>query len=107
MAYDPNVAINPDDVPKGGAWKDIGDDETVKGARKRDRDVPARLIVAVIALVLAIFFVFQNTKKVETKFLFFDGTQPLWFLILTSVLLGVLLGQAVGILRRRSKKDDD
>jgi uncharacterized integral membrane protein len=107
VTYDPGVAINPDDQPSGGSWKDIGDSETVSSARKKDRDVPARLVVAVIALVLAAVFVFQNTDRVETKFLFFDGTQPLWFLILVSVLLGVLLGQAVGVLRRRKKKDDD
>jgi uncharacterized integral membrane protein len=101
VSYDPNVAINPD-------HPDLGDDSsTVTGARKKERDVPARLIVGVIALALAVVFVVQNRDEVETNFLFLHGSQPLWFLIIINLLLGALLGQAIGMLRRRSKKDDD
>lgn len=101
------MAINPDDPSAGGNWKDLDDSATVSGAKKKDRDVPVRIVVAVIALALAIVFVVQNRDEVETNFLFVHGTQPLWFLILINLLLGALLGQAIGMLRRRSKKDDD
>ena len=98
--------MNPDDKPSGGGWSDVGDDATVTGARKRDRDVTPRMIVAVLALLAAGTFVFQNGNRVETTFLFFEGRQPLWLVIVLSVLLGALLGQGLGLLRRRRKDDD-
>lgn len=100
------MAITPDD-PSGGNWKNLDDNATVSSAKERGREFPVRIIVAGIALVLAIIFVVQNRDEVETNFLFVHGTQPLWFLILINLLLGALLGQAIGMLRRRSKKDDD
>ncbi|HEY8546820.1 MAG TPA: LapA family protein [Acidimicrobiales bacterium] len=101
------MAINPDDQPSGGGWRGIGDDETVTGARKRDRDVTPRMVVALVALVAAALFVFQNGNRVKTTFLVFEGRQPLWLVIVVSVVLGMLLGQALGLLRRRRKNDDD
>jgi len=101
------MAMNPDDQPSGGNWRGIGDDDTVTGATKRDRDVTPRMIVAVVALLAAASFVLQNGNRVKTTFLFFEGRQPLWLVILLSMLLGVLLGQAFGLLRRRRKGDDD
>lgn len=100
------MAINPDDQPSGGNWRKIGDDETVTGARQRDRDVTPRVIIAAIALLAAAAFVLQNGNRVKTTFLFFEGRQPLWLVIVLSILLGVLLGQAFGLLRRRRKDDD-
>lgn len=101
------MAINPDDPSAGGAWKGLDDSATVSSGKEKGRDIPVRLIVGLIALVLAVIFVVQNRDEVETNFLFVHGTQPLWFLILINLLLGALLGQAIGVLRRRKKKDDD
>ena len=100
------MAMNPDDQSSGSSWRNLGDDETVTGAQKRDRDVTPRVIVAVLALLAAAAFVLQNGNRVETTFLFFEGRQPLWLVIVLSILLGALLGQAVGLLRRRRKDDD-
>lgn len=101
------MAINPDDQPSGGGRNDIGDGETVTGARKRDRDVTPRAIVAAVALLAAGAFVLQNNNRVQTSFLLFEGRQPLWLVIVVSLLLGALLGQAIGLLRRRRRHDDD
>lgn len=101
------MATNPGDQPSGGNWRDIGDDDPVTGARKRDRDVTPRMIVAVVALLAAATFVLQNGNRVKTTFLFFDGRWPLWLVIVLSIGLGVLLGQAFGLLRRRRRHDDD
>jgi uncharacterized integral membrane protein len=99
------MAIDPDDQPSGGGWRATGDDDTVTGARGRDRDVTPRVIVAALALLAAGAFVLQNGNRVKTTFLFFEGRQPLWLVIVLSILLGILLGQAFGLLRRRRKSD--
>jgi uncharacterized integral membrane protein len=101
------MAMNPGDQPSGSSWRNVGDDDTVTGARKRDRDVTPRVIVAALALLAAATFVLQNGNRVKTTFLFFDGRWPLWLVIVLSMLLGVLLGQAFGLLRRRRKHDDN
>lgn len=67
-------------------------------------EVPVRVIAAGGALLAVLVFIFQNRDEAETNFLFIHGSQPLWFVIIVSVLLGVLLGQAVGMLRNRQKK---
>lgn len=67
-----------------------------------------RLMAAGFALVAAAVFVAQNRERVETKFLFFTGTPRLWVIIVFSLVLGALLGQAIPALRRRRKgKDGD
>jgi uncharacterized integral membrane protein len=74
----------------------------------KERDiVSARLVIAGLALIAAVIFVVQNDDRVETKFLFFDGTPRLWMVILLSILLGAGLGQVVGVLRRRRRRQDD
>ena len=73
----------------------------------RERDWGPRLIIAGVALLAAVLFMVQNNNRVRTEFLFFNFRARLWVVIVVSVLLGALLGQAVGLLRRRSRKKDD
>jgi uncharacterized integral membrane protein len=96
------MAISPDDQPPGG-WKELDDGGPV-GATKGGRDVRVRAIIGGIALIIAVIFVAQNSHQTETNFLFLHGSQPLWFMIVVCLLLGALLGQALGMLRRREKK---
>jgi uncharacterized integral membrane protein len=63
--------------------------------------------VAAVALLAAGAFVLQNNNRVQTSFLLFEGRQPLWLVIVVSLLLGALLGQAIGLRRRRRRHDDD
>ena len=63
-----------------------------------------RLVVAVVAVVLAVLFIVQNNDKVETSFIFFDVTARVWVGLLVALALGALLGQAVEALWERRKK---
>lgn len=97
------MAIDPSQQP-GPDWAEFGEGQA-GGAKPRERDVAPRVIVALVALVAAVVFVTQNRNRVETTFLFFDGHPRLWVVIVVSLLLGALLGQAVGLLVRRRRKD--
>lgn len=63
--------------------------------------------MAVLALVAAVIFVGQNRNRVETNFLIFDGNPRLWVVIVVSLLLGALLGQAIALLARRRRRPND
>jgi uncharacterized integral membrane protein len=71
------------------------------------RQVPTRLIVAGVALVVALVFIFQNSERVETTFLVFNVTTRLWVGLLVAVLVGAILGLVAGAAwnRRRSRRD--
>lgn len=84
-----------DNEPRGG-WQELP-------AEKEERSWAPRLIVAGLALLAASIFIAQNSERVETKFLFFDGEPRLFNVILVSMLLGAALGQVVPILWRRRK----
>jgi uncharacterized integral membrane protein len=76
---------------------------------RESRDGPdlrliARLVVAAVAIVLAVLFVFQNSERVETSFVFFDVTTRLWVSLVVALILGALLGQAIEALWDRRKR---
>lgn len=97
------MATEPDDrTAADGGWKDITDDRAPK--REWQKDLAPRLAVALVALAAAIIFVAQNSRRVETSFLFFDGRPRLWIVIVVSLVLGAALGQAVGLMHRRRKR---
>ena len=52
----------------------------------------AKLIVAVLAAVLAIVFVIVNTNQVEINFIFFKVTAPLLIALIVAMLLGFIVG---------------
>jgi uncharacterized integral membrane protein len=94
------------DQPDGG-WKNFQDGKVVDSSDStRERGWGPRLVVAGLALLAAVLFIVQNNNRVSTQFLVFDFRPRLWVVIVVSFLLGALLGQAVGLLRRRRKKDD-
>jgi len=95
-----------DDQPEG--WRKFHDGKVIESADStRERDWGPRLIIAGLALLAAVLFVVQNNNRVSTDFLIFSFRPRLWVVIVVSVLLGVLLGQAVGLLRRRGRKKGD
>lgn len=62
---------------------------------------PARDVVALVVVVLAIVFILQNRGTTTIRFLIPDISAPLWTALLISSLLGVALGMAISHRRRR------
>ncbi|HEV7760339.1 MAG TPA: LapA family protein [Acidimicrobiales bacterium] len=92
------------DPPEDG-WKNFEDGKVIESADStRERDWGPRLIIAGLALLAAVLFIVQNSNRVRTEFLIFDFKPRLWVVIVFSMLLGALLGQAVGLRRRRGRK---
>ena len=56
-----------------------------------------------IAVLVAIIFVAQNSQSVKVKFLFVDTTAPLIFLLVITVLLGMIIGYVTPIVRSRQR----
>ena len=89
----------------------VADSAASSGPRQSGRRLSGRrltqLILAVLVLIYAIIFVALNRGKVKIHFVFFTVTSRLWVGFLVCVALGVLLGQIVGVYRRkRSAKSD-
>jgi uncharacterized integral membrane protein len=55
--------------------------------------------IGVIALIVILIFVVQNSGKVTIHFLAMDGSMPLGVALLVSALLGALLMLAIGTIR--------
>lgn len=68
-----------------------------------DGGVRIRLIAAALVVAALGLFVFQNTQRVEVNFAMFDGTIPLFLLLLIATASGVILAVLGGwYLRRRN-----
>jgi uncharacterized integral membrane protein len=96
VAYEPGRS-DPPGTPGGPVDHDEGVDK---------RQV-TRLVVVGVILLAAVAFVVQNSETVETSFLFFTVETRLWVGLLTALVMGAILGQAVGYLRKRRRTDDD
>jgi uncharacterized integral membrane protein len=88
---------------KPADWPEFRDGKSLEGPQ---RDIGPRVVVAMMALVAAVIFVVQNRNRVETKFLFIEGNPRLWVVIVVSLALGVILGQAGALFIRRRRSPD-
>jgi uncharacterized integral membrane protein len=70
------------------------------------RQVSPRLIVAAVALIVALIFIFQNSERVETTFLVFNVTTRLWVGLLVAALVGFILGLVAGAAWNRRRRGD-
>lgn len=61
------------------------------------------LVAALIAVGLAAFIV-QNTESTPVTWLVFDGSAPLWIVILAAAVAGAVLSEAGGWMLRRRKR---
>lgn len=61
------------------------------------------LIIAVVAAGL-IAFVVQNTDSTPVSWLVFEGTAPLWIVIVAAAVAGALLSELGGYVLRRRKR---
>ena len=65
------------------------------------RESRTRLYVGLVALLLAIIFIVQNSQKVTVDFIFSETETPLIFALLLATVLGVIIGLVLPRFRRR------
>ena len=76
--------------------------------RQRQRQLPpARLVVAVLAAALVLWFALVNTRRVKIDYIIVERESRLIFVILGSALLGALAGALVRRARRRDHRRDE
>ena len=66
--------------------------------------VPVWLIVVGVLVVAAVIFVLQNTETIKMEFLMFDQDLPLWVRLVIFFVLGFLVAEVWGYMRRRSRR---
>jgi len=79
------------------------DDEGVEQSEKRTPN--GGLIVAALVAVGLAAFVLQNTDSTPVTWLMFDGSAPLFVVILSSAVAGAVLSEAAGWMIRRRKRN--
>ena len=67
--------------------------------RERRFAVTPKELIAVALSILAVVFVFENTKSTEVRFIVPRVDSPLWVALVAAVALGFVIGWFVG--RRR------
>jgi uncharacterized integral membrane protein len=70
---------------------------------KRSRREIARIVVAVVGLILLVAFVLGNSKTVPVSFVFFKHHISLIWVILISAFLGALVDRLVILLAQRRR----
>jgi uncharacterized integral membrane protein len=70
------------------------------GRGPRDWLTPGRTVVLVLG-VLALVFIFENTRDVRIRLLIPEVTMPLWLALLITFVIGWLCGRFLGGSRRR------
>jgi uncharacterized integral membrane protein len=73
-------------------------DELPTTRAKKERG--ARFYVTIVAIVVALIFIFQNSQKVDVKFFFSTTNTPLIFALLLAAILGFIIGLALPRFRR-------
>ena len=64
-----------------------------------------KIILITVVVSLAVVIALQNRQQVETKFLFTSITMPRMLLILSTLVIGFIVGLiTAGLLRRKSDK---
>ncbi|MEM8708567.1 MAG: lipopolysaccharide assembly protein LapA domain-containing protein [Actinomycetota bacterium] len=64
----------------------------------------ARLIVVALVAVGLVAFVVQNTDSTPVTWLMFEGSAPLWVVIVAAAVAGAVLSELGGYLMRRRKR---
>jgi uncharacterized integral membrane protein len=72
-------------------------------AKRSNREI-ARIVVAVVALVLLIAFVLDNSNTVRVGFVFFKANISLIWVLLIAAFLGALVDRLVILLGQRRRK---
>jgi uncharacterized integral membrane protein len=78
--------------------------EVAGGGGKRDARDIARIVVAVVGLILLIAFVLDNSRTVRVGFVFFNADVSLIWVLLIAAFLGALVDRLVILVGQRRKK---
>jgi uncharacterized integral membrane protein len=70
---------------------------------KRGARVPAKVIVALLILAAALWFIFANTQDVKIRLWVPTVSGPLWVVLLVTFVVGMLLGLITPRLMRRRR----
>lgn len=62
------------------------------------------LIVAGLIVIAVAVFIAQNSEAIPIQFLAFEGSVPLWLLIVVAMALGAVLAWVVMMVLRRRKR---
>ena len=86
-----------DDMDGGGGNGGPG------GWVERREGPSTKLIVAGVLALLLVVFLLQNAETTKIRFLFLDGTYPLWSLLVVGAALGFAAGWLVSAARGRRR----
>lgn len=83
-----------------------GDREDRRGGdwTERREGPGAKLLVLVLVAVILLVFVLQNTDRADLDFLLWDGSFPLWTMIVVAAALGFVGGWVVGRIDRADRR---
>jgi uncharacterized integral membrane protein len=93
------VAHHQDDTNGGDGRGDDG----AGGWVERREGPSTKLLVAGVIVVLLVVFLLQNAETAKIRFLFLDGTYPLWLLLVVGAALGFVAGWLVAAARGRRR----
>lgn len=79
---------------------------TTEEPEGRDSKLGGGAIATLLAVVVLLIFIIENTEDVQFDFLFLDFTWPLWLYTVVVALLGALLWFGVGVVRRHRRRRD-
>ncbi|MGB1504441.1 MAG: lipopolysaccharide assembly protein LapA domain-containing protein [Acidimicrobiales bacterium] len=79
-------------------------DDVLEGDGERPAGNNSKLLVAALVAVGLVAFIVQNTESTPVQWLVFDGSAPLWIVILAAAAAGVVLSELGGWLLRRRKR---
>ena len=80
-----------------------GQERSADRKRRENREI-ARIVVAVVGLVLLIAFVLDNSRTVRVGFVFFNANVSLIWVLLIAAFLGALVDRLVILLGQRRRK---
>lgn len=92
-----------EDDDRGRAAPDRRPDDWIE-----QREGPSgKLVLLAAVAVLLVIFVLQNTDRAQIDFLVWNGSFPLWTLIVVAAVLGLVGGWVVGRIRGADRRARD
>lgn len=62
------------------------------------------IVIAAIVAAALVVFISQNTDDTKVTWLFFDGTAPLWIVIVVAAVAGAVLTEVLAFIWRRRRR---